>query len=168
MQYATFINFTDKPFTAYWNGRPYTFKPGQKREHLNSAIAENFAKHLANQVLTEAGKEQYCSPKKPNEVPQFMEVFRKAFFLEGDGTEVDPETGLASDGQANDLGSMDQAGMNVKVIPRKPIGTADPYDAHSAPQFGPGSKPQVIGDASSDTDDEENFEGNQEGDGSEA
>ena len=153
MKYATFINFTEKAFTGYWNGRAYTFQPGQKKEHLNSAIAAHFAKHLSNQVLTDAGKEQYCSPKKLEEVPQFMEVFNKALFLEGDGREVDAETGLPTDGQRNNA---DEIGMNVRVIPRQPIGI-DPYDANAQPQVGPGAKAQVIGEAIED--EESSFEG---------
>ena len=151
MKYATFINFTEKAFTGYWNGRAYTFQPGQKKEHLNSAIAAHFAKHLSNQVLTDAGKEQYCSPKKPEEVPQFMEVFNKALFIEGGGQEVDAETGLSVDGKQN----INEIGMNVRVIPRQPI-TTDPYDANAQPQVGPGTKAQIVGEAE---DEESSFEG---------
>lgn len=150
MKYATFFNFTDKPFTHEWNGKAYTFQPGAKKERLNATIAAFFAKHLANKVLTETDKEQYCSPKKPLEVPQFMEVFNKAYFLEADGREVDPDTGLPADESA-------QPSMNVRTVPRE---TIDPYDANAKKQFGPGGKPQVIGVV---TDDESSFEGKQEG-----
>lgn len=155
MRYATFLNFTGKPFTAYWNGRPYTFQPGQKKEHLNESIAEHFAKHLANQVLTEKGKEQYCSPKRPADVPQFMEVFNKAFIIESDGQEFDAETGLSIDGNGRQE-QPDEIGMNVRVKPAIPIGrTIDPYDANSQTQLGPDEKPQIIGTAEEDA-----FEGN--------
>jgi len=160
MKFATFINFTEKPFTGYWNGKPYTFQPGQKKEHLNSMIAAHFAKHLANQVLTESGKEQYCSPKKPNEVPQFMQVFNKAYFLEGNGQEVDRETGLPADGTVTGVqatATPDEPSMNIKTVPRAIIQN-DPYDAHAAPQFGPGGKPQVIGE-------DDAFEGKEADDG---
>jgi hypothetical protein len=157
MRYATFVNFTEKPFTAYWNGRPYTFKPAQKSEHLNEMIAQHFAKHLANQVLTDAGKEQYCSPKKPTDVPQFMDVFNKAFFIEGNGSEVDSETGLPTDA----VGQPDQPGMNVRVTQRV---TADPYDARAnADAALPAGAPQIIGSATEGSDDvgdeEASFEG---------
>lgn len=160
MKYATFINFTTKPFTAHWNGKPYTFNPGDRKEHLNAGIAEHFAKHLANQVLTETGKERYTSPKKPLEVPEFMTVFNKAFFLEGDGSEVDSETGLPVDGRSrsNELGSTDQVGMNVRVAPRVPI---DPFDARANSDTAmPEGKPQIIGGAIGN-DDESTFEENQ-------
>ena len=128
-----FHNFTTKPFTGYWNGKAYTFKPGVKKYYIKG-IAENFAKHLANQVLTENGKETFTSPKKPNEVPVFMEVFNKALLTE----EV-----LAGHHPPGCLG------MNIKVAPRAPI---DPYDAHSQPATGPGSAPQIIGEASEEED----------------
>jgi hypothetical protein len=152
MKYATFYNYTNEPFTGYWNGKAYTFKPGQKKEHLNEGIASHFAKHLANEVLTKSGKETYTSPKKPQDVPVFMEVFNKAFIPEGSGEELDPETGLASDEQ-----KINQPSMDINVIPRKVI---DPYDAKSQPAVGPGSKPQVIGEIDdlpeSESDDEYN------------
>ena len=160
MRYATFTNFDNEPFTAYWNGRPYTFQPGDVREHLNESIAAHFAKHLANKVLTRTGKEQFCSPKKPEEVPQFMEVFNKAIILEAGGREVDSETGLPVDGpsRGNELGSSDQPGMNVRVIPRVPV--ADPYDARAnAASAMPEGKPQIIGTVT-ENDEESSFEGN--------
>ncbi len=155
MKLATFLNFTDKPFTAKWNGKDYTFKPGQKKEHLNSMIVATFAKHLANQVLTESNREQYCSPKKPLEVPEFMKEFNKAFFIEGEGRDIDPETGLPADGAVRP-DEVNGPSMNIRTVPRAP---ADPYDANAGPQYGPGGKPQVIGTV---TDDEESFEGKDE------
>lgn len=152
MRYATFLNFTNKPFTAYWNGKPYTFNPGQKKEHLNESIAAHFAKHLANQVLTEKGKEQYCSPKKPTDVPEFMTTFNKAFFMESDGQEFDAETGLSVN-EASGINNVDQVGSNIKV---KPKVSTDPYDSRSNAQLGPDDKPQIIGEA---VDDESTFEG---------
>jgi len=152
MKYATFVNFTEKPFTAYWNGKPYTFNPGQKKEHLNAAIAQHFAKHLANQVLTTAGKETSTSPKKPDQVPEFMEVFNKACFLEDDGAEVDSETGLPVDGPSSETGAGlpdQEPSMNIEVKPRSEV---DPYDANATPQTGPGGKAQVIGNATENED----------------
>jgi len=136
-----FHNFTTKPFTGYWNGKAYTFKPGVKKYYIKG-IAENFAKHLANQVLTENGKETFTSPKKPNEVPVFMEVFNKALLTE----EVPDEDNLDIPGGEVES---DVPSMNIKVAPRAPI---DPYDAHSQPATGPGSAPQIIGEASEEED----------------
>lgn len=155
MRYATFFNFTSKPFTGYWNGKPYTFQPGAKKIHLNEEIARHFAKHLSNQVLTENGKETFTSPKKPLEVPEFMEVFNKAFILEGHGEEVDAETGLPVDEVNGRSSELDQPSMNIRTSPRQPI---DPYDANANQTTGPGAQPQVIGGGDAG-DDEESFEG---------
>lgn len=127
-----FHNFTDKPFTGYWNGRAYTFKPGTKK-YYDRLIARHFAKHLTNQVLIEQGKERATSPKKPDEVPEFMNIFHKAFLVE----EVSPEDDL-------DIGpgvDPDEPSMNIRTQPRQ---TVDPYDASAAPQAGPAGPPQVI------------------------
>jgi len=154
MKYATFHNFTSKPFTGYWNGKAYTFQPGAKKMHLNENLARHFAKHLANQVLTESGKETFTSPKRPLDVPEFMEVFNKAFILEGHGEEVDSETGLPVD-EVN--GRMpDQPSMNIRTAPRVPV---DPYDANANQAVGPGGAPQIIGSATEGEDDEDSFEG---------
>lgn len=138
-----FHNFTNKPFTAFWNGRPYTFKPGVKKYYIKG-IAEHFAKHLANEVLTESGKETFTSPKKPNEVPAFMDVFNKALLTE----EVPDEDNLDIPG--GDVES-DVPSMNVRVVPRTAI---DPYDAHANPDVGPGTAPQIIGEVSEDESEE--------------
>lgn len=131
-----FHNFTDKIFTGYWNGRPYTFKAGTKKEYPRG-IAEHFAKHLSNKVLTEQGKETYTSPKKPQEVKVFMDVFNKAFFVE----EVDNGDNLdIVDGDS----VVDEPSMNIQTIPREPVN--DPYDATKGEVTGPGNKPQVIGE----------------------
>lgn len=157
MRYATFLNYTNKPFTGFWNGKPYTFQPGAKGEHMHEAIASHFAKHLANQVLTENGKERYCSPKKPEDVPLFMEEFNKAFLLEGNGEDIDAETGLPIINQntggnlSNSLPS--QPSSNITV---KPTVSVDPYDARNNTVLGPGSSAQVIGGAIGD--DEDDFE----------
>jgi hypothetical protein len=140
-----FFNFTDKPFTGYWNGRAYTFNSGVKKEYIQG-IAEHFAKHLANQVLTETGRETYTSPKKPQDVPVFMEVFNKALLTQ----EIPDEGNL----DIKDGIEINQPSMNIEVKPRQ---MADPYDAKSQPAVGPGTAPQVVG--SPVEDDDEEFEG---------
>lgn len=129
-----FHNFTDKPFTGYWNGKPYTFKPGIKK-YYPKGIAEHFAKHLTNEILTAKGLEVYTSPKKPLEVPQFMEVFNKARLYE----ETPDEDNLDILGE--DV--VNGPSMNVKVEPAPVI---DPYDASSQPAVGPGATAQIVGD----------------------
>jgi len=130
-----FHNFTEAPFTGYWNGKPYTFKSGAKQAYPH-LIARHFAKHLTNQVLTDSKKEEYTSPKKPDQVPVFMDIFHKAFIVE----EIAVEDNLEI--REGDEYSNDEPSMNVKPIPRQPI---DQFDANATPQTGPGGKPQVIG-----------------------
>jgi len=78
---ALFFNFTDRPFIGYWNGKGRIFKPGAKM-YMEEWRAKHYAKHLTNQVLIEIGKENATSPKFPNQVPEFMEIFNKAFIME--------------------------------------------------------------------------------------
>jgi len=137
-----FHNFTNKAFTGYWNGKAYTFKPGVKKYYIKG-IAEHFAKHLTNQILTESNQETFCSPKKPNEVPVFMEIFNKALLVEV----IPDEDNL--DVPGGEIES-DVPSMEIKVSPRVPI---DPYDSHSQPSVGPGSAPQVVGEAIDEDDD---------------
>lgn len=93
-----FFNFTSKPFTGYWNGKPKTFKPDEKK-YMPEYLARHFAKHLTNQVLIEAGKETSTSPKFPEQVPEFMEVFNKAFICKEseEKPEIDVEIDMANE-----------------------------------------------------------------------
>lgn len=116
MSNATFHNFTDKDFTGYWDGKPKTFKPGD-RQYMPAWLAEHFAKHLANRVLIESGKEVYTSPKFPVQVPEFMEVFKKAFI---------PDTAVGS--QEGDLDEIiasanAEPSMDIVVEKKKNIDT---------------------------------------------
>lgn len=86
MKTALFFNFTDKPFTGYWDGKPKTFKPGTK-VYMPQYLAEHYAKHLTNKVLLEQGKETSTSPKFPKQVPEFMNVFKKACILDEESEE---------------------------------------------------------------------------------
>lgn len=151
MKYATFINFTDQPFTGYWDGRAYTFQPSDKKDHLPELIARHFAKHLTNRELTKRKKEKYCSPKRPEDVPEFMEIFNKAFYMENNGQEINAETGLPEDG--NNTNTPTPPSMNVTVTRRESI---DPYDAATnAKNAVPNEPPQIIGE-------DEEFEGKAE------
>jgi hypothetical protein len=101
MNNATFVNFDTKPFTGYWNGKPKTFKPGE-RFYTQAWLAEHFAKHLTNRYLIEHGGEVYASPKNPGQVQQFMDVFKKAFIpdtkpVDLDELDVAPEPSMDID-----------------------------------------------------------------------
>lgn len=90
MKTALFTNFSDQPFTGYWGGKGKTFKPGQS-VYMPDYLAAHFAKYLANQELLSMkpdGSPKYkdgekmTSPKKPQDVPLFMELFNKAYMPE--------------------------------------------------------------------------------------
>lgn len=78
MKTALFTNFTSKEFIGYWDGKEKKFAPGQS-VYMPDYLAEHFAKHLTNRELLEKGLERSTSPKKPKDVPEFMEIFNKAY-----------------------------------------------------------------------------------------
>lgn len=158
MRTAIFFNFTDKPFTGYWNGRPHTFKAGEKK-YMPQYLAEHFAKHLTNEILTSQEKYAYTSPKKPAEVPEFMNLFKKACIVsetEDDGDEAAMEIELANKSRP----PLDGPSSEIRVKQAKPI---DPYDASSQPadKLGSGA-PQIIGEAGGDDDEFEDVPQNQD------
>lgn len=78
MKSALFTNFSTESFTGYWDGKAKTFAPG-KSMYMGDYLAQHFAKHLSNRELLRAGKERSTSPKRPEDVPEFMELFNKAY-----------------------------------------------------------------------------------------
>lgn len=87
MKTALFTNFTNEVFNGYWDGKKKPFAPGQSL-YMPDYLAKHFAKHLVNQELLKRKEdgslvykdgEKFVSPKKPEEVPIFMELFNKAF-----------------------------------------------------------------------------------------
>lgn len=82
MKTALFSNFTTEEFIGYWDGKPKKFAPGQSI-YMPDYLARHFAKHLVNRELLRPGAykdgEKMTSPKKPEEVPLFMELFNKAY-----------------------------------------------------------------------------------------
>jgi hypothetical protein len=79
MKIAKFVNYTNEEFIIHWNGKKKTFPPG-KSKFMEDGVARVFAKHLANKILISLGKDNLTSPKKPEDVPQFMEIVNKCYF----------------------------------------------------------------------------------------
>lgn len=161
MTNATFHNFDTEPFTGYWDGKAKTFKPGEK-VYMPGFLAEHFAKHLTNKVLIRTGKEVYTSPKKPADVPEFMQLFRRAFILD-EGSQGDNSL------DAMISGARKEPSMDVDVKPGAPTGQTaaaivrseaevkeDPYEPTGS-ETGPGAAPQVVSGPDAD-DDEEGFD----------
>lgn len=142
MTTALFHNFTDKPFTGYWNGKPKTFKAGAQ-VYMEAYLAEHYAKHLVNSILIARGEFTSTSPKKPTEVPKFMELFSKACI-------IDEETD-----------EQDEAETSTDLLNRRPISSdVDAPSAKVAPKVATvvdKEPPQVIGP--NVEDDDEDFEG---------
>lgn len=87
MKTALFTNFSDEAFTGYWDGKPKTFTPGQSL-YMPDYLAQHFAKHLVNKELLSQKPdgtpkykdgEKMTSPKRPEDVPIYMELFNKAY-----------------------------------------------------------------------------------------
>lgn len=78
MQSASFTNFSNEEFVGYWDGKPKRFKPGQSM-YMPDYLAKHFAKHLTNRELLKKGFERSTSPKFPEQVPEFMELFNQAY-----------------------------------------------------------------------------------------
>mgnify|MGYP001586839287 CR=1 FL=1 len=77
MKTSLFVNFSSEPFTGAYNGKTKTFAPGQSL-YMPDYLAAHFAKHLTNRELIKRGKETATSPKFPEQVPDFMELFNQA------------------------------------------------------------------------------------------
>lgn len=137
MKQALFFNFTNKPFTGYWDGKPTTFKAGEKK-YMEEWRARHFAKHLTNKVLLEQGKESATSPKFPEQVPDFINIFNKACIVEPDQEENQDESDLIN--RQHDEPSLNVPGKSAKV-----------------PTIVDNKEPQII--KGPDDDEDENFEG---------
>lgn len=92
MKTAQFTNFTDEEFEGAWDGKVKRFKPGQS-VYMPDYLAQHYAKHLVNRELLRRGAdgslvykdgEKFVSPKQPEQVPQFMELFNKAYTPDGE------------------------------------------------------------------------------------
>jgi len=148
MSNATFHNFSNEAFTGYWNGKSKTFAPGAK-VYMPAYLAEHFAKHLANRELIRAGKETYTSPKKPQDVPQFMEVFNKAFIrddVSDHQNELEAEIASAN---------VTAPSADITVMPAERIDNGPA--AAQADIVGPGKEAQIV-TGPDEGDDESEFD----------
>jgi hypothetical protein len=90
MKVAKFVNFSDQPFTGSWNKETETFAAGASK-FMPDWLAKHYAKHLVNrEILKFPGGETMTSPKRPEDVPVFMELFAKAY-IEEDGSSQSDE-----------------------------------------------------------------------------
>lgn len=87
MKTAQFVNFTDQEFVGYWNGKGRKY-PAGTGEYMPDYLARHFAKHLVNRellrtksdgTLVHKDGDKMTSPKFPEQVPLFVEIFNKAY-----------------------------------------------------------------------------------------
>ena len=142
MKTALFTNFTDYEFIGYWDGKPKKFAPGQSI-WMPDYLAKHFAKHLSNRELLRLDKngnpiykdgEKMTSPKNPEQVPLFMELFNKAYTP--DETE---EMGSAKDDVDTLIASANKNRESKKSTTQNP------------------NEPQII--SSPDDEEDDSFEG---------
>ncbi len=90
MKTALFNNWTTEPFTYFWDGKGRTV-PSGKSLWMPEYLARHAAKHLTNRELLRRNKQgkyvypggdKMTSPKFPEQVPMFMELFNRAFIPE--------------------------------------------------------------------------------------
>jgi hypothetical protein len=116
MQTALFVNFSSEPFTCSWDNSPKTFKPGET-VFMPDFLAAHFAKHLTNRELIRDGLDTCTSPKKPADVPEYMNRFNKAYIpddkkSDSDKSELDTQIDILNKPKPETLSS----NIDVQVI----------------------------------------------------
>lgn len=100
MKTALFTNFTDNEFVGYWDGKAKKFAPGQQ-VYMPDYLARHFAKHLANRELLRRDTdgnlvykdgEKFTSPKRPDDVPVYKNLFEKAYHSEDEDEQLGSNT----------------------------------------------------------------------------
>mgnify|MGYP007031181402 CR=1 FL=1 len=137
MRTALFTNWTLEEFTGWWDGKAKKFAPGQSL-WMPDYLASHFAKHLANRELLRRGPdgklvyengEKYTSPKFPDQVPVFLELFNKAFH---------PEEGESIGEKKDDLDTLiDVANKNRQKVGSKNADIASKVTGSNEPQVIP-------------------------------
>lgn len=149
MKTAMFCNFTSEEFVGWWDGKSKKFAPGQQ-VYMPDYLAQHFAKHLTNRELLRSTPDgtlihkdgdKMTSPKFPEQVPMFMDLFNKAYIPE----ETETELGTEKDDIDALIGSANKNRAAEKDA-KKDI-AQDP------------TQPQVILPPEGDEDDEDSFEG---------
>jgi len=103
MKTALFTNFSNEEFIGSWDGKQRKFPPGSSL-YMPDWLAKHYALGLVNRELirrvkNEKGElvpvyekgETMTSPKFPNQVPLFMELFNKAVHEESSETDPEPK-----------------------------------------------------------------------------
>lgn len=139
MKTALFTNFTSYEFIGYWDGKPKKFAPGQSI-WMPDYLAKHFAKHLTNRELLRTDKqgnpiykdgEKMTSPKNPEQVPMFMELFNKAYTpdeTEELGSQKDDVDALIASANKNREAGKSSQKADVEQDPNEPQIIPSPDD----------------------------------------
>ena len=104
MRTAQFINFTDQEFVGFWNGKGRKYPSGAS-EYMPDYLAKHFAKHLVNRellrtkpdgTLVHKDGDKMTSPKFPEQVPLFTDLFNKSYIPDETDDLGSTEDGLDS------------------------------------------------------------------------
>ena len=148
MKTALFTNHTNQEFIGYWDGKAKKFAPGQSL-WMPDYLAKHFAKHLTNKELLRIDAsgnpvykdgEKMTSPKRPEDLPLYMELFNKAY--------TPDETEQLGD-KKDDIETL----INV-ANKNRPEKAAPKKEEKQDP-----TQPQVVLPPDFDEEDEESFEG---------
>jgi len=154
-QTALFTNFSNEEYTGYYDGKPRTFAPGESL-YMPDYLARHYAKHLVNRELLRRlpdGRpvypdgEKMTSPKFPKQVPLFMELFNKAYVIDGSDELGQGET--SNDAEEAVIASVNK--NKTRTSTRKPKAKAESKKQNP-------DEPQIVVPADFDEDEEE-FEG---------
>lgn len=164
MKTALFVNFTDREFIGYCDGKGKKFLPGQSL-YMPDYLAKHFAKHLVNRELLRTdsngnyihpGGDKMTSPKFPEQAPVFMELFNKAYIpdeteeMGAQKDDIDALINAANKNRAN--------GAKTSMPTDVPKEKSDRDIERQANEKPDPSKPQIIVPPDFD-EDEESFEG---------
>lgn len=175
MKTAKFVNFTTEEFTGYWNGKGRTYPPGAS-EYMPDYLAKHFAKHLTNRellrtttdgTLVHKGGDKMTSPKKPEDVPMFTEIFNKAYIPDdidelGDShDDLGALIGAANKNRADKIAKVEAKVTDAPPIsrPRQPKPQEDENFAKPSAGQDPTAPQVVMPPDWNDTDEEGSFKG---------
>lgn len=165
MPTAKFYNFSDFEFIGMWGGKTRAF-PAKSTTYMPAFLAQHFAKHLTNRELHRKGLDNATSPKFPEQVPQFNEMFRKAYVrdrdMEAKKTDLDSMIDAVNLNRQPGSTAAPEASTTSELAD-KPAPAATTELDINAPDLadpatvGPGKSAQIV--TGPDDDDDEDFEG---------
>ena len=132
---ALFTNYTDEEFIGYWDGKGRKFAPGQSL-YMPDYLARHYAGTLTNRELLRVNKngqpivkdgEKMTSPKYPEQVPKYMELFNKAYTPDEEDeapekkkSDLDTEIDVLNRNKSKKLPDIKKGKIGGKQDPKEP------------------------------------------------